>query len=385
MTIKNNKSFPSIAKTFSLRGVFVIPATISGLILLLFRISAMGQTDLSITSVQPDFLDSQTVTIRGTGFGVKPVATPLLFDDFDQGVEGSPISGQAASHFGSWLSLKWKTAPVYSKESSRIPGSLSSKHAMRAPSTANGSLLQFNYPPGFNEAYLDFWINTSFGNISDPELQRKTWRIGYYTNKDNGGPGIAMSGWRLQTDKFSLIWNLSGSEGPTFGLTDKLREGIWEHIQVVLSRRSDNTGTVRYIVNGRRIIDQRGNIQTLAQTETLPWNAVLFGFYIANYADTDPSHGLDEYIDDVYIDNSWARVEIGDAASYDSCTHREIQIPVSWTDTRIEVNANYGSFASGQSAYLYVTDASGRVNASGYRVTLGAGSPISPKGLRVTK
>jgi len=32
----------------------------------------------------------------------------------------------------------------------------------------------------------------------------------------------------------------------------------------------------------------------------------------------------DSYFDDIYIDDSWARTEVGDNATYDNCTHREI-------------------------------------------------------------
>ena len=45
----------------------------------------------------------------------------------------------------------------------------------------------------------------------------------------------------------------------------------------------------------------------------------------------------DLYIDGVYVDSDWRRVEFGDNPIYRSCTHREIQIPISWTENSIEV------------------------------------------------
>lgn len=65
------------------------------------------------------------------------------------------------------------------------------------------------------------------------------------------------------------------------------------------------------------------------------------------------------YWDDVYIDNSWARVEIGDQQIYDECTHREMQIPTSWSNNSIEISINQGAFQDGGMVYLFVVDEDG--------------------------
>jgi hypothetical protein len=72
--------------------------------------------------------------------------------------------------------------------------------------------------------------------------------------------------------------------------------------------------------------------------------------------------GFQSYYDDVYIDNTLARVEIGDAPDYASATHREIQIPSSWSDGHIEATLHLGSFPATAGLYLYVVDAEGRVS-----------------------
>jgi hypothetical protein len=83
----------------------------------------------------------------------------------------------------------------------------------------------------------------------------------------------------------------------------------------------------------------------------------------------------DFYIDDVYMDASWSRVEIGNAPTYDACTYREVQVPRSWTSNSIEVQTNAGSLASFPRLYLYVTDENGQVNSTGFIVK---GSPDAP-------
>lgn len=62
---------------------------------------------------------------------------------------------------------------------------------------------------------------------------------------------------------------------------------------------------------------------------------------------------------DLYVDESWARVELGDSATYGSCTHREIQPITAWSDTSISITVNLGSFETGATVYPHVTHADG--------------------------
>ncbi len=75
--------------------------------------------------------------------------------------------------------------------------------------------------------------------------------------------------------------------------------------------------------------------------------------------------------DDIFMNNTQARVEIGNASTWAACTMREIQIPTSWSASSIAVTVNQGSFASDATAYLYVVDSTGAVNSSGYEITFG--------------
>jgi hypothetical protein len=90
------------------------------------------------------------------------------------------------------------------------------------------------------------------------------------------------------------------------------------------------------------------------------------GRYLGNY-EGELSNTL--YYDEVYLDDSWARVEIGNASTWSGCTHRETQIPSSWSSSSIAVTVNQGTFADSAGAYLYVTDDDGNVNSSGYSIT----------------
>jgi hypothetical protein len=80
------------------------------------------------------------------------------------------------------------------------------------------------------------------------------------------------------------------------------------------------------------------------------------------------------WADDVYLDTTWARVMLADQPTWAASTHREIQIPQSWSSdgSSIGIVVNQGTFASGSTAYLYVIDASGAIS-NGKQIILGSG------------
>ena len=109
------------------------------------------------------------------------------------------------------------------------------------------------------------------------------------------------------------------------------------------------------------------------------WNEVRIGYYMAHDAIGNCASAGDAYTfwDDVYIDNTPARIELGNAATYGACTHREIQIPSAWSDTQVSLTMNTGTFDGGQVAWLYVATANNVVS-PGYQITLGGTASSGP-------
>jgi hypothetical protein len=91
-------------------------------------------------------------------------------------------------------------------------------------------------------------------------------------------------------------------------------------------------------------------------------------FFSAYFADDEgtPKPQMWWYWDEIYIDSTQARVEVGNASTWSGCTQREIQIPSAWSSSSITITSNKGSFGSFSGKYLYVVDSSGNVNANGY-------------------
>ncbi len=82
-----------------------------------------------------------------------------------------------------------------------------------------------------------------------------------------------------------------------------------------------------------------------------------------------PSSTTKMFLDGIYMDNSFARIEIGDNSVYANCTHREIQVATSWSDGQIDFAFNQGSLPNGQ-AYLFVIDENG-VPSAGHPIIIG--------------
>jgi len=90
--------------------------------------------------------------------------------------------------------------------------------------------------------------------------------------------------------------------------------------------------------------------------------------------------------DDLYLDYTWARVEIGDAPIWSECQHKEIQIPRQWSDSQVVVDFNQGSFAAGEEVYIYLVDNEGQVSNSQRLVVPGSrgqSRPNPPAKLRI--
>lgn len=79
---------------------------------------------------------------------------------------------------------------------------------------------------------------------------------------------------------------------------------------------------------------------------------------------TAPSNppAADVYTDDIYVDNTLARVEICPGPQWNGRGRCEIQLPVEWASEQITVQLNQGALPSGSDSYLFVIADSGAVS-----------------------
>jgi hypothetical protein len=76
--------------------------------------------------------------------------------------------------------------------------------------------------------------------------------------------------------------------------------------------------------------------------------------------------------DDLYFSGTQARVELGNASTWDTCTRKEIQIPMVWDSSLVTVKVRPGAFNSGDTAYLYIVDAHGKISngSKGFKIII---------------
>jgi hypothetical protein len=156
---------------------------------------------------------------------------------------------------------------------------------------------------------------------------------------------------------------------------DLMTPGVWHQIQIEYREASGNNkadGSLHMWLDGKKYLTHDAFITSWAcDGAYLPKGPALIGFY-DSWSDSAMAHNPSYiWMQDIYVDTTWARVEVGDNADYGSCAHRETQTPTAWSDGSVTIKFNQGSFAAGATAYVFVVDSEGRVNGSGHPITIG--------------
>lgn len=327
--------------------------------LTLLLIFSSGVAAQSISGVSGTLAHGQNVTVSGSAFGSRPTAAPLRSDDFEAGTVGENITGWDIT--STIPSMRPKYAAV---ARTGTPGSKSALQAF-----GNG-----NYNSGIGVSghttkkwYVSGWVKGSTSgspsrnvklvsfrgaNLSDPE-----GRLDQYPNTNSGHIYTAdCNGTKTQDS-----WAIAG--------TLIINDGNWHRFEAWIDLGTPNGGNGLYQV----------------WKDTVTWGGVLSGTMITSdcsfaeahvqhyYAtDTGTQPEANYWWDELYIDTSRARVEIGDASTWAASTHRELQTTSAWSSTSVTFKLNRGSFPPGASVYLFVVDDSG-VASAGYPITLDSG------------
>ncbi|GEM_PF-3126097 len=333
--------------------------------------------------IQQATISSGTITIAGSSFGAKATARPLVFDTFDKGSNGANISGNAPTittlNSGSWkwdsVSAGGTAVPTYSTTNQR-PGSTANALAHMNDAQWNKSL---SIDTQQSEYFASWWAYYDHyaGGVS---RNTKPW-VMYGNNQDEPH---SYSGWGDLSDSSlrSAIADSNyndpntsyGSPGtPNF-------YSKWFKIEVYLKQSSPNVQNGIYKVwitepgQPRKLALNRDPVITRSISGV--WSQFTF---LGAYCDSDPSDRKYKiYADDFYFDNTQARVELGNAPTYETSTLREVQPANSWTATSVSTIINKGSLSYG-TVYVYVIDNNGLVNSTGYPITLSSTSAVTNK------
>jgi hypothetical protein len=330
----------------------------------------------SISDVAGSITKGADITIRGNSFGTRNIERALRWDDFESGNVGTKIG---APNQLSYDQQKWKLRsagasgrePIYDTNRLRPGSSKSSFHNMAVPNeNCYGSKIGYE----FNSAtsiYLTWWAYYK-------ETANKTNNWKFFRHYGSSSTHVLV---RLS----ELVFSMSDLESQYLSKTIPMNE--WIRLEFIY--KAGTNGYAKYYLHKPGSISLDGDI---SGNITGGFNYLSIMDYYRRVVSSGVTTGLKAWLDDLYIDTTQARVEIGNAIKWSECTHREIQIPKAWRNDQITISANPGSFSKGSTAYLFVVDANGGMNANGFEISIGGtvtnGSPPpaptpTPTNLRV--
>jgi hypothetical protein len=332
----------------------------------------------SISGVSGTLSHGSQITITGSAFGTKSPAAPVKWDDFNSGTNGNQLSStiwttQTAIGSGDVV------YPKYSNSVLRTNDTMSCKIFMGA------STGQWNCAFGYDGTGNRYWYISYWRyDIAGAADNYKHFRI--YGNGDGDDPQVSYTELSAETSLFG-VWDEPGEDEQCTRWTGNVgTRNAWtrEEFYIYAGTRGNSDGSAKFWKNASLLTSFSFGYPALNSGYSGELDRPRIGHYWNSGAGD-----ITSYFSEAYIDNTQARVEIGDANTWAGCTHREIQIPSAWSTNSITFTANQGSFSDGQQAYLYIVDSTGAVNSAGYPITIGSGQepdttpPTPPSGVTI--
>jgi hypothetical protein len=340
----------------------------------------------SIGDVGGMFYHGNFITITGTGFGPKSPAKPLVWADFENG----SVSEIPSLSTGS---LTRSGEPSYVIGTKNLPHARSTKNVYGMANTGGtktASTIAVNYSGSpsyyffvrrkFPEKTFSTTSNLKLAHGYPPSGTGINTTFNYHNFSNPYDPNYANQG-------LGIVHQWGEGIGPYTKLDDSGAWATWEY-QEGRGSIDIRNGTIKFWVNS--ILKRNSNILN----RTTKYSAINYtSIQITNYWQTSvtgatyPVNGLD-YIDDLYIDQTWARVMIGNAPTFDACTRREPLIPTEWSSSSITAYFNQGAFQNGEKVYIFVVDSGGNPSL-GKGITIGGVAqsliPTSPSMLSISQ
>ncbi len=312
-----------------------------------------------ISNISGTMLRGNQVMISGSNFGNHPDFSPShpylarIFDDFE--------SGQLNNASGSWDA--GNQSGIYLEGDGNINRANSSYSVRQVRGSGKYSSLGHIGDPSQRVLYMYSWRRFDpFSSIT--VTNSKIFRVWSSVSNDNNWVmSILNNDWRNGLFGWDIEgeWQTGqevkyGSFGPEF-------IGNWHCYEVLIDQ---NNNSVKVWIDG------------VEKSSDSPYSWGVFNPYGIFYdAFSHESDNPYTYTDDCYISHTQARVMIGNSSTYSNSSHREIQIPTSWSNNSITIIANQGAYKSGDRAYLYVIDSEGNVTDS-FPISFGDSAPNNP-------
>lgn len=304
--------------------------------------AAVGEDAGAGAPIEGRLVDGEEIVVRGAGFPEREHARPLIWADFEEGTDPTPLGRLTRwDDFGGEL-----TDAVVAP---------SSRHAVRydhgAGSGAAGGRVRFDSerlyvfakryhdfditdsaawgPRGFNHKTIRLWNRC--GAACD--YRQNNLYFGYQ-GMEGGNPRVV-----AEYTNAGTLW-----EGPP----PQPRRWMQEEWLYRSSRVDMEDGVFDYVLDGVAQWEHRFRNRTPdypGRYDYLVFDQVSNG--------TGPGSHF-SYHDDVYVDTTWTRAMITDAPTLAESRIREIQIPIAWSATEIRLRVRRGAHPSFDGRYLLV-------------------------------
>jgi len=320
----------------------------------------------SLISVSGTLEQGQSLSLGGSGFG-SPMYTPISWDDFEGGLSGQPL-GAAAMGEG-WSFLSQEPMPSYTTQRS-VSGSQSAHITWQSYSISS---FGWSGQGPFRSMYVSFW---RYMDPAQPSVLPDNMKLMYIYGNNTpefmiGAIMPTRGNWQYAVQPSPTVnirWDVSHHYTTTNNHWQR-----WEVYVELESSANASDGRIKGWLDGELVYDHDGLDLC---SEDGRFEDIKIGHMFQGHTADDHC-----FYDDVYIGQSMARVELGNAPQFENCTVRHVQPPLDWNDGAVQVEFNPGSFSAGSQAYLFVVDEEGRAS-DGLAVTLGGvvdpGAPGEP-------
>jgi len=337
---------------------------VSSLCWLLVLAAGSASAQTAGISAASTFVAGQTVTIQGAGFGVKTNPAPLYFWDFGKGAtQSSSLSRSAYTDVirgtvsNSMIAPNSKTA--LQVDMGGIETAAGPMNGVKFTSTSmyvwikhlyDFDLLKSSGPNGFNLKTFRLWYPWTHSTYTSYQA-KPTQSAATAERTEIGSVWFHMM---PQKD----VWQIDEYDYQAGGVG--VQNGIFQYTRNGIQGWDPST---RFLMRSGSLPEQYN---------------ILFFDQVSN---NQIAPGTFQYIDSIYVDDTRQRIIVSTEPTWrtqvntGSTAEREIQIPITWTDSQIEFHARQGSLNSFAGKYLYVIGADGSpISTQGFAITPGAGA-----------
>ncbi len=330
--------------------------------------SAIPDGGAGIASVAGTIADGQVLTITGAGLGSGP--TNVMFENYSNGILGSEILA-TNTNFDIDTANTSKGIRVADSRS----GSFANSDFNESATAFIGSRLAVDFSGGADttEVFISYAVKVPTGSnfpgndggnsgTNADYSTDSSWKTGWLLG--DGGSGT-LNDVVIATHTGAGVWQTAGNDLGVFNNYGQnplwWKWGKWNRISSWIKAGAtpniDAGNLYMQVANTETPIFEQATTPVIFANGSAPYRWGQFGVpgWMRDRVDRG---GVATLHDDVYVawgPNAAARVELGNAATYESCTDLAVCDRTSWVSGQIIVNCREGGLNLASPTWLFIT------------------------------